>query len=108
MHRHREIQSLQMHRKVAAMMEHDPDAVICKALCHLHAWIERQQDSPPGVFLEWLNLLAHRTPRQIADFIVSDSEEAARLRQSSPFAGVLSPQEVWAIKRSHARDVPAC
>jgi hypothetical protein len=90
-----------MHGKVAAMMEHDPDAVICKALCNLHAWIERQQDSPPEVYLEWMDMLNHTPPREIADFIVSDSEEAARLRQSSPFAGVLSPQEVWAIKRSH-------
>ena len=83
------------------MMEHDPDAVIGKALGNLQAWIDRQQGSPPGVFQEWLDLLNHMPPREVADFIVSDSEEATRLRQSSPFAGVLSPQEVWAIKRSH-------
>ena len=101
MHRLREIQSLQMHRRIAALMEHSPDAVIRKALCNLHAWIERQKDSPPGVFQEWLDMLNHMPPREIAGFIVSDNEEAARMRQSSPFAGVLSPQEVWAIKRSH-------
>jgi hypothetical protein len=25
-----------------------------------------------------------------------------RMRQSSPFAGVLSPREVWEIKKHHA------
>jgi hypothetical protein len=101
MHRIREIQSLQMHRRVAAMLEQDPDAVIGKALCNLRAWMERQEDSQPGVFQEWLDLLNHTPPREIAGFIVSDSEKAAAMRQSSPFAGVLSPKEVWAIKRSH-------
>jgi len=102
MHRHRESQSLQMHRRVAALMELDPDAVIGKALCNLHSWMASQQEpSAVAVFQEWLDLFARTPPHDLAAFIVSDSECAARMRQSSPFAGVLSPQEVWAIKRGH-------
>jgi hypothetical protein len=41
------------------------------------------------------------TPGEVAYFMVSESELATRMRQSSPFAGVLSPREVWAIKKSH-------
>jgi hypothetical protein len=102
MHRRREIQSLAMHRRIAAMMECDPDAVIGKALRNLHAWMASQREpSAVAVFQEWLDLLERTPPHDIAAFIVSDTERAARMRQSSPFAGVLTPQEVWAIKRSH-------
>lgn len=84
------------------MMKRDPDAVIGKAVRNLQAWMASQQEpSEVAVFQEWLDLLSGMTPREIADFIVSDSERAARMRQSSPFAGLLTPQEVWAIKRSH-------
>lgn len=101
-HRHREMQSLAMHRRIAAIMEHDPDAVIGKALYNLHAWMAKQQDaSEVAAFEEWLELLTRMTPHEIANLIVSDTEQAVRMRQSSPFAGVLTPQEVWAIKRSH-------
>jgi hypothetical protein len=102
MHHLREIQSLQMHRRIAAMMERDPDAVIGKALRNLHAWAAHPHGSAmEPVFKEWLDLLARMEPSEIAAFIVSDSERAVRLRQSTPFAGVLSPREVWAIKRGH-------
>jgi hypothetical protein len=102
MHRRREIESLAIHRRIASMMERNPEAVIGKALGNLHAWMARQ-DGPcaDGAFQEWLDFLSQKSPREVADFIVSDTEEASRMRQSSPFAGVLSPREVWAIKRSH-------
>ena len=84
------------------MMERNPEAVIGKALSNLHAWMTREDDSSTsGVFQEWLDFLSRKSPREVADFIVSDTDEAARMRQSSPFAGVLSPREVWAIKRNH-------
>lgn len=101
MHHLRETQSLQIHRRIAAVMEQDPYKVIHKAMRNLDAWIERQQGPAPGVFQEWIDLLNRMSPSEIAGFIVSESEEAVRMRQSSPFAGVLSPREVWAIKRSH-------
>lgn len=90
-----------MHRRIATMMDRDPEAVLGKARRNLHAWIQRRNESAPGIFQEWLDLLTRMSAREIADFIVSESEQATRMRQSSPFAGVLSPQEVWAIKRSH-------
>jgi hypothetical protein len=91
-----------MHRRIAIMIESDPDAVIGKALENLRAWTARQQDSSAiPVYQEWQDLLARMSPREIAGFMVSDTEQAARMRQSNPFAGVLSPREVWAIKRNH-------
>lgn len=84
------------------MMERDPDAVIGKALRNLHAWMARREGHATQAALqEWLELLERLSPEQVASFIVSESERALRMRQSSPFAGVLTPQEVWAIKRGH-------
>jgi hypothetical protein len=99
MHHRRESQSLEMHRRIAAMIRHDPGVVIGKAMRNLHRWKERGGDA--AVCGEWLELLTRMSPDETADFIVSESEHAVRMRQSSSFAGVLSPQEVWAIKRSH-------
>lgn len=84
------------------MMERDPDAVIDKAVRNLHAWMARREGAATQAALhEWLLLLERLPPREVASFIVSESERATRMRQSSPFAGVLSPREVWAIKRGH-------
>lgn len=91
-----------MHRMIAAMMIRDPDAVLDKAMRNLRAWIEAQKDQQTvAVFSEWMDLLTGTPPHEIAAFLVSDCERAVRMRQSSPFAGVLTPKEVWAIKRSH-------
>lgn len=100
MHYRREIQSLEIHRMIAAKMCLDPSGVINKAVSNLHGWLEHQQGSAMEVVLrEWLEILVNVSPGEIADFLVSESERATRMRQSSPFAGVLSPGEVWAIKR---------
>ena len=84
------------------MMECDSSRVLGKAMANLSAWLERHQDSAlEPVFKEWQDLLTDLSPSEIFAFIISEDERAVRMRQSSPFAGVLSPQEVWAIKRSH-------
>jgi len=106
MHRRREIQSLEMHRRIAAMMAHDPSRVLGKAMANLHAWMERHQGSAlEAVFREWQDLLAHSSPSEMAAFLVADDKRAVRMRQSSPFAGVLSPQEVWAIKKQDGSNI---
>jgi hypothetical protein len=47
---------------------------------------------------EWAKIL-EGTPETIAAFLVSRSELAEELRQSSPFAGVLQARERWRIWR---------
>lgn len=84
------------------MLERDPDAVLGKAMRNLRTWMEGRRDGEDvAVFSEWMDLLQETPPDAIAAFLVSESERAVRMRQSSPFAGVLTPREVWAIKRSH-------
>lgn len=102
MHRRREQQSLEMHRRIALRLTSDPQAVLAKAFANLDAWQVRcGTDAPGAVLQEWRNLLGTMTPLEIAGFITSEDQHATRMRQSSPFAGVLTPREVWAIKRNH-------
>ncbi len=89
-----------IHREVAARLRADPEAVMEKARMNLIRWTRNRGDCP--AMREWSEILRTRSPEGLAAFIESATEEATRLRQSSPFAGVLTPEEVWEIKRSHA------
>lgn len=86
---------------MALLIEEKPDAVIAKAKENLHRWGQASESGLSPAHAEWLNILNQRTPSEIAALMVSTDENATRLRQSSPFAGVLSPREVWSIKRDH-------
>jgi hypothetical protein len=38
---------------------------------------------------------------EICAVLIAETEEGQRLRQNSPFAGVLAPDEAWEIKSRH-------
>lgn len=102
MHAIRERQSLAMHRRIAGLLAEQPEAVIGKALANLGRWTAGVDSADiPAAYSEWRSLLLENSPAEIAALLVSEHENAARLRQSSPFAGVLDAREVWKIKRSH-------
>jgi hypothetical protein len=91
-----------MHCRIAAMIKIDPEAVIGKARSNLNSWMARREGAASQAAMkEWLELLESLAPEELASFIVSESECATRMRQNSPFAGVLTPQEIWAIKRGN-------
>lgn len=103
MHARREIQSLEIHRRVARLLITEPQQVIAKAQHNLNSWLQLHRNTVlESIYQEWWCILDSRTPEEIASLIVSNEEDAVRLRQSSPFVGILSPQEIWSIKRSHA------
>jgi len=103
MHSRREEQSLEMHRRIAGRLMSDPDAVLGKAFANLASWLPTHAGGgSEAVLLEWRTLLETSSVSEIAAFLVSREERAVRMRQSSPFAGVLVPREVWEIKKHHA------
>lgn len=75
-----------MHRLVEQLYRDDPAKVIRFALANLERW--RQQE----VFCEdygiWEGILRHR-PQLLPKILCGSDEEAVRLRQSSPFAGLI-------------------
>jgi len=90
-HRILDARSLAMHCKIAQKISRDT-ALLDKAKGNLERWIAKSEDPLPRYLSEWQEILERPWP-EIAELITSMSENATRLRSSSPFAGVLSPEE---------------
>jgi len=90
-HRLIEARSLAMHCLIAGKIEAKP-ALLDIARRNLSSWRARYGDEPPRALEEWRRILARPWP-EIAAIITDPGETGARLRQSSPFAGVLTQAE---------------
>ena len=93
---------------MAARLREQPDLVRV-ARDNLARWSRLNANAPSLLrcYAEWREIL-NRPLSEICDLLSADHEEARRLRQNSPFAGVLSAQEVWELKqRLHHEATPA-
>jgi hypothetical protein len=68
------------------------------AKANLRRWATRDGKRPRPAFIEWQRILEYLSANEIADFLVSDTPMARRLRQSSPFMG-LFPKSGRAARR---------
>ena len=89
--------SLALHEAVAAKLESRPQ-LIEQVRANVARWLARDRNS---ALLEWAELLDRHQVDVIAALLRSRDERATRLRQSSPFAGVLTPEERLAILRRY-------
>lgn len=90
-HRTIEARSLAMHCLIARKIEADR-RLLTVARRNLEKWIARYGEGAPRALQEWREILGRPWP-EIAALITDADEAAARLRQSSPFAGVLTSAE---------------
>lgn len=90
-HRLAEARSLAMHAVIAAKIEREP-ALLGVARKNLKRWRARWRGDVPAWHCEWCKIL-ERPWTEIATLMTEQSEDGVRLRQSSPFAGVLSVAE---------------
>jgi len=90
-HRLLDLRSLAMHAVIAKKVARDP-GLLKVARSNLGRWQKRWGRQSPAWFGEWREILKRPWP-EIAAFMTDTSEHATRLRQSSPFAGVLTSQE---------------
>ena len=90
-HRVAEARSLALHCLIALKIAADT-GLLEIARGNLAEWAARYGDTPPRALMEWRAVLA-RPWTEIAALITHPGEEATRLRQSSPFAGVLTAAE---------------
>jgi hypothetical protein len=90
-HRLLEARSLAMHALIAAKIERD-SRLLEIPRNNLKRWGARWEGQPPAWHREWTGIMK-RPWRDIAAIITEPSEEGARLRQSSPFPGVLTLAE---------------
>ena len=91
--------SLELGRRTAARLRQQPD-LIHVARENLSRWANQNSKSPALLrcYAEWQALL-DQPLEALCAVLTSDNEEGRRLRQNSPFAGVLTPSEVWEVKR---------
>lgn len=94
-HRLLEARSLAMHAVIARKIERDPK-LLQIARSNVERWSTQRNDERPTWLNEWRELL-NQPWENIAALITEPSENGARLRQSSPFAGILTNQERWRI-----------
>jgi hypothetical protein len=93
-HRLLEARSLALHAVIARKLERDP-TLLQIARANVERW-SAQRNSAAAWLDEWREIL-NQPWQNVAALITEPSENAARLRQSSPFAGILSNQERWRI-----------
>jgi hypothetical protein len=100
-HRIKDRISLELARRVAQGLPDHPEWIEL-ALSNLDRWSRLNADAPWLLrgYDEWRQIL--RQPIEtICQILTAQTDEGQRLRQNSPFVGILSPQEVWEIKRQH-------
>ena len=86
-----------LHDAVAARIEASPQ-LLDVARANLTRWL---RTNPAPALLEWQHVLAVTPLPELLELLRSDGERAARLRQSSPFAGVLTLQERQSVLDRH-------
>lgn len=90
-HRQIEARSLALHAAIVRKIERDP-RLLEIANRNLESWSARSPDELPVWLTEWRELLQRPWP-ELAAILTEPSEDGARLRQSSPFAGILADAE---------------
>lgn len=95
-HRLAEARSIALHGVVAERLRSDPQ-VLASALRRVESWL--RDGSVAGVYARrWKQLLSLPT-ESLCAVLVEQSEEAAAMRQVTPFAGVVESRLRWKIWR---------
>ena len=100
-HRLIDERSLALHRRVAEKLRGNP-ALVGFAQENIHRWLATCAPGVRPALLEWQTVLAGPFDAVLALLTAAD-ERAARLRQSSPFAGCLGAEERNAILMEYHR-----
>ena len=92
--------SLALHRAIVQRIRDQPQ-LFQRAQTTLERWIQQRQPAVPHVLLEWQEILDNWPVEKIFQLLTSVDEEPRRLRQSSPFCGILSPQKRMVIFKEY-------
>jgi hypothetical protein len=98
-HRRIDERSLALHRLIAQKVQASP-SLLDKARDNLRRW-RRSNATPSPALAEWEDIISGPVGHVTA-LLAERSERAARLRQSSPFCGILTEAERRAIYESYS------
>jgi hypothetical protein len=92
--------SLAFHVAIAEKLRSDPK-LLEKVRDRLRSLLsdDRVSISTRDAYREWLDVIERRSFEEVLNLLVDPSEEGIRLRQATPFAGILSRAEREAIAR---------
>jgi hypothetical protein len=91
LHRLAEERSIAYHRVIAERLQSQPE-ILEMARKRVRTWLSSPRTAKQFYAQKWAEILAGDVP-SIAAFLVERSELAIELRQSTPFAGALKPEE---------------
>lgn len=87
--------ALEMDRLIAKRVQENPD-LLTKARKNIARWLLTSSPAVRPVLLEWQAILT-QSVSEILKVVTGTDEDSKRLRQSSPFCGILTPSERTAI-----------
>lgn len=88
---------LAMHRAMARKIRRQP-ALVGRAWRNIARW-EKRNHGCPRPLLEWKRILQENDLNKVLRLMTRPDEEGNRLRQASPFCGILTEREreaIWA------------
>jgi hypothetical protein len=97
----------ELHQLIAGKIRHDP-ALMLRVEKTLERWLRAmdKSDRSYAALLEWNVRFERHSVEELLEFISSEDEEARRLRQASPFIGLLSDEERMAVFRKYEASHP--
>ena len=101
-HQRIEEQSIWLHRAVADKLRQDA-TLLAKARERVEGWLA-DASVHPRYATAWQGILA-LSLEKITERLTAPDETMRALRQCSPFAGALSPQERWSVLRRFREDL---
>lgn len=90
-HVRRDREKLHLHRAVVEHLRADPERVLRVARSNLERWIHR--NGPQPYYLEWKAVLDTNSIEEIIRLLLADDDRGQHLRQTAPFAGILTEAE---------------
>ena len=85
---------LAQHKLIAKKLREHPEPIIALARRNLQRYIARRPAPATYLWREWRTILEQNSVDQIIAAMTAKTQKATELRQASPFAGALSPEEI--------------
>lgn len=97
---HTELDELRRSMALAVVRNHTPREIRAQILANLHRW--KRQGVWGRAYEEWLDIASDSDDGRLFAAMLGSNEEAARMRQSAPFVGLLPKEEVRRLNEEAA------
>jgi hypothetical protein len=97
---HQELDQLRLSSSLAVVGKYPARAIRAKILANLHRW--KQQGTWGAAYDEWLEIARNEDDGTLFAAMLGCDENAIRLRQSMPYVGMLSQEEVRGLHEEAA------